>query len=391
MSTQLARIAAKARADTRVCFTSLAHVMTEEFLAETWTKLNRKGAAGVDRETIETYALNLDERLRDLQQRLKQGRYRAPPVRAVEIPKSNGKVRMLGIPTVEDRLVQAAVARLLNAVFEPVFLDCSYGFRPGKSAHHALKTLREQIVCKPVMQVYEADIRAFFDRVSHTWLRRMLRQRVADKTLLRLIDKWLQAGVMREGLVSERGEGVPQGGPVSPILSNIYLHYALDLWFEKKVKPAMRGHAAIIRFADDFVACFQYASDVKRFETVLPDAGKRVWFRLLTGADERKLPQLRRNAGDQLLSAMLAFRVLEVEGVEARDKKKFIEDLSLRDADFLVDEFDRVDCGVDTGIEIECPECFATQEVDLPFDRTFFMPGKERAARRRGRTSSFQG
>ena len=270
MSTQLARIAAKARADTRVCFTSLAHVMTEEFLAETWTKLNRKGAAGVDRETIETYALNLDERLRDLHQRLKQGRYRAPPVRAVEIPKSNGKVRMLGIPTVEDRLVQAAVARLLNAVFEPVFLDCSYGFRPGKSAHQALKTLREQIVCKPVMQVYEADIRAFFDRVSHTWLRRMLRQRVADKTLLRLIDKWLQAGVMREGLVSERGEGVPQGGPVSPILSNIYLHYALDLWFEKKVKPAMRGHAAIIRFADDFVACFQYASDVKRFETVLP-------------------------------------------------------------------------------------------------------------------------
>lgn len=128
-----------------------------------------------------------------------------------------------------------------------------------------------------------------------------------------------------------------------------------------------------------------------RFETTLPDAGKRVWFRLLTGADERKLPQLRRNAGDQLLSAMLAFRVLEVEGVEARDKKKFIEDLSLRDADFLVDEFDRVDCGVDTGIEIECPECFATQEVDLPFDRTFFMPGKERAARRRGRTSSFQG
>ena len=200
MSTQLARIAAKARADTRVCFTSLAHVMTEEFLAETWTKLNRKGAAGVDRETIETYALNLDERLRDLQQRLKQGRYRAPPVRAVEIPKSNGKVRMLGIPTVEDRLVQAAVARLLNAVFEPVFLDCSYGFRPGKSAHHALKTLREQIVCKPVMQVYEADIRAFFDRVSHTWLRRMLRQRVADKTLLRLIDKWLQAGVAAGGV-----------------------------------------------------------------------------------------------------------------------------------------------------------------------------------------------
>ena len=119
------------------------------------------------------------------------------------------------------------------------------------------------------MHIYEADIRAFFDRVSHEWLRKMLRQRVTDKTILRLIDKWLQAGVMRDGLVSERGEGVPQGGPISPILSNIYLHYALDLWFEKKVKPALRGHAAIIRFADDFVVCFQYASDVKRFENVI--------------------------------------------------------------------------------------------------------------------------
>ncbi|MCA9558905.1 MAG: hypothetical protein KC583_10115, partial [Myxococcales bacterium] len=128
-----------------------------------------------------------------------------------------------------------------------------------------------------------------------------------------------------------------------------------------------------------------------RFETVLPDAGKRVWFRLLTGADERKIPQLRRGAGDRLLSAMLAFRVVEVEGVEPRERRRFIEDLTMRDADFLVDEFDRVDCGVDTTIEIECPECFAAQEVDLPFDRTFFMPGRERTARRRDRSTSFPG
>ena len=131
--------------------------------------------------------------------------------------------------------------------------------------------------------------------------------------------------------------------------------------------------------------------DGNRFETVLPDSGKRVWFRLLTGADERKLPQLRRSAGDKLLSAMLAFRVSEVEGVDARERRKFIEDLTMRDADFLVDEFDRVDCGVDTAIEIECPECFATQEIELPFERTFFMPGKERMARRRDRSSSFLG
>jgi len=132
-------------------------------------------------------------------------------------------------------------------------------------------------------------------------------------------------------------------------------------------------------------------ADGNRFETVLPDAGKRVWFRLLTGADERKLPQLRRSAGDRLLSAMLAFRVVEVEGVESRERRRFIEDLTMRDADFLVDEFDRVDCGVDTTIEIECPECFATQEIDLPFDRSFFMPGKERTARRRDRSTSFLG
>jgi len=132
-------------------------------------------------------------------------------------------------------------------------------------------------------------------------------------------------------------------------------------------------------------------ADGNRFETVLPDSGKRVWFRLLTGADERKLPQLKRSAGDKLLSAMLAFRVNEVEGVETRERRKFIEDLTMRDADFLVDEFDRVDCGVDTTIEIECPECFATQEIELPFERTFFMPGRERMARRRDRSSSFLG
>jgi len=269
MSTQLARIADKARSDSQLRFSSLAHVMTEEFLAETWTNLNRKGAAGVDRETMDEFSSNLAERIHSLHQRLVAGTYRAPPVRAVNIPKSNGKLRTLGIPTVEDRLVQAAVARLLSAVFEPVFLDSSYGFRPGKSAHQALQALREQIVCRPVMHVYEADIRSFFDRVSHQWLRRMLRQRVADKTILRLIDKWLKAGVMQNGLVNINESGVPQGGPVSPILSNVYLHYALDLWVEKKVKPVLRGHAQIIRFADDFVVCFQYQSDVNRFRNVI--------------------------------------------------------------------------------------------------------------------------
>lgn len=266
MTTKLARIAEKARRDQRARFTSLAHVLTPDFLMETWGGINKRGASGVDAETTMDFGRNLTERVGDLYARLRAGRYRSPPVRKVEIPKAGGKTRALGIPTVEDRLLQAAVARILSAVFEPNFSDCSYGYRPRRSAHDALKALRSALIAGNVMQIFEADIRAYFDRINHEWLRKMLAQRIADPVILRLIDKWLRAGVMAGGVVTRNDEGVPQGGPISPILANIYLHYVLDLWFEKRVRRGCRGSAFLFRFADDFVAAFQFEGDVARFQ-----------------------------------------------------------------------------------------------------------------------------
>jgi RNA-directed DNA polymerase len=266
MTTQLDKIAKKANENRKLCFTAVAHTLTPEFLVETWRKLNRKGKPGIDGETTKEYEIDLRRRVEELVDRLKRKAYQAPPVRRVHIPKDNGKTRPLGIPTVEDRLVQAAVARILNALYEPLFLDCSFGFRPKRSAHQAIECVRNTIMAGGVLYVHEADIRAFFDKVNHEWLRKMLKIRIKDPVILRLIDKWLRAGVMDGGLFQQSEEGVPQGGPISPILSNIYLHYALDLWFEKKVKPRCEGPAYLIRYADDWIACFGHTYDMNWFE-----------------------------------------------------------------------------------------------------------------------------
>lgn len=273
MSTQLDQIVGKAKSDSKLRFTSLAHLLTPEFLIETWKQMNRRGSSGIDGETTKEFGQDLGTRVQDLCERLKRGVYRAPPVRRVEIPKGPGKTgtRPLGIPTVEDRLLQRAVARILEAVHEADFLDCSYGFRPGRNPHTALSALRGIIVSKKVGHLFEADIRGYFNHIQHGWLEKMVAHRIADPVILRLIGKWLKAGYMVGWVVTRTEEGSPQGGPISPILANIYLHYVLDLWFERKIKPTCKGEVYLTRFADDFVVNFQYSRDAEGFRKSLTD------------------------------------------------------------------------------------------------------------------------
>lgn len=273
MSTKLSQIAERAKLDRKARFTSLAHLLTPEFLEETWKGMNRRAAGGVDSESAEQFESELGERVEAICSELKEGRYRAPPVRRVDIPKGPGKVgtRPLGIPTVSDRLLQRAVARILEAVFEADFLDCSYSFRPGRNPHQALQALRQQIVTKKVMQVFEADIRSYFTRINRQWLRKMVAHRIADPVILSLIGKWLNAGAMINGILVRTEDGTPQGGPISPVLSNIYLHFLLDLWFERRVKPTCQGEAYLVRFADDFLATFQFKRDADRFHEDVKD------------------------------------------------------------------------------------------------------------------------
>jgi group II intron reverse transcriptase/maturase len=265
MSTELSRIADKARNEPKLRFTALAHLLTPEFLTETWGLMNRRGASGIDGETTKEFEQDLEERCRDIVARLKANRYQAPPVRRVEIPKGGGKTRPLGIPTVEDRLVQRAVARILEAIYEADFRECSYGFRPGRSPHQALRDLRRQFIAGKAGYVFETDIRGYFNHINHDWLRKMLAQRVGDPVILHLIGKWLGAGVMSNGVVTRTEEGTPQGGPISPLLANVYLHYVLDLWFERRFRGTCRGEAYLTRFADDFVVGFQHEQDAQRF------------------------------------------------------------------------------------------------------------------------------
>jgi group II intron reverse transcriptase/maturase len=271
VSTKLSQIAKKAKLDCKVRFTSLAHLLTPEFLKETWKTMNRHGASGIDGESIEQFESELEQRVQEICARLKVGAYRAPPVRRVDIPKGPGKsgTRPLGIPTVADRLLQKAVARILEAIFEADFCEASYGYRPRRSPHDALRALREQIVTKKVSHVFEADIRGYFDHVCHSWMRKMVEERIADPVILSLIGKWLNAGAMQDGVVIHAEEGTPQGGPISCVLANIYLHYALDFWFEKKFKAHCQGEAYLVRFVDDFVVSFQYLTDAEEFQKQL--------------------------------------------------------------------------------------------------------------------------
>ena len=286
------RIALLTRRSPEFAFTSLAHYMTPQWLREAHHRTRKDGAAGIDEVTGKQYAENLEENLQLLHERLKSGTYKAPPVRRKHIPKgTSGETRPIGIPTFEDKIVQRAVVMLLEPIYEHDFYDVSYGFRPRRSAHQAL-----EVVWKTTMEVnggwiVEVDIRKFFDNLDHKLLQEFVSRRVRDGVLRRLIGKWLNAGVMEDENLTFSESGSPQGGVISPLLANIYLHYVLDDWFEQTVKPLMRGKCRLIRFADDFVIIFQRKHDAdrvmaviaKRFEkyglTVHPDKTKLVDFR----------------------------------------------------------------------------------------------------------------
>lgn len=273
MSPELARIAERARKEPKARFTALAHHLTEGFLRETWQGLNKRGARGVDGVSMAAYGERLEENLSALVANLKAHRYRAPMVRRVYIPKAGNpaKLRPLGIPTVEDRLLQAAVARLLGPIYEANFLDCSYGFRPGRTAHQALTEVRTAVSRGAAQWVVEADIQGFFNHLDHKWLMQMLKLRIGDPWILRLIGKWLKAGILDQGRVSTPEEGTPQGGPLSPLLANVYLHYVLDLWFAYRFRPECQGEARLVRFADDYIALFACQEDAERIATALPE------------------------------------------------------------------------------------------------------------------------
>ena len=251
ISTKLQQIAELARR-TPTALTTLAHHIDIEFLREAYRRTRKDGAAGVDGETAATYAKNLDENLRSLLDRLKSGTYRAPPVRRVHIPKGDGsKTRPIGIPTFEDKVLQRAVTMVLEEIYEQEFLDCSYGFRPARSAHHALQALWHGLMKMHGGWVLEIDIEAFFDTLVHEHLRTFLDRRVRDGVLRRTINKWLKAGVLEATELRYVEAGTPQGGVISPLLANVYLHEVLDTWFETELKPRLRGHAFLIRYADD--------------------------------------------------------------------------------------------------------------------------------------------
>jgi group II intron reverse transcriptase/maturase len=236
-----------------------------------WHGLNKDAASGVDGLTAETYATNLEGNIAGLAERVKAGRYRAKLVRRVYIPKENGKERPLGIPALEDKLVQLACAKLLGAIYEEDFLDCSHGYRPGRSAKDAVRDLSVTLTTGTFGYLVEADIRGFFEHIDHDWLRRMLSLRIDDRAFLDLIGKWLKAGILdTNGAVLQPETGTPQGGIVSPVLANLYLHYVLDLWFERVVRPRCRGEVLLCRYADDFVCAFRFSDDAQRFFTVLP-------------------------------------------------------------------------------------------------------------------------
>lgn len=266
MATKLQRIAEKARKEPSLKFTNLFYLMNDELLRGCFQRLRKDAAAGIDKVTKEDYAENLDANLANLLERLHRMAYIPQPVRRVNIPKpGSDKLRPLGVTCLEDKLVQSGLVRILEAVYEQDFIDDSYGFRPNRSCHQALRTLNTIIEEGTVNVIAEADIKGFYDNMDQNWIMEFLGHRIGDKLVLRMVKRFLKAGIVEDGEWVPSDYGAPQGGSISPIISNIYLHYALDLWFEKVFRKSCEGFARMVRFADDFVVCFQREEDANRF------------------------------------------------------------------------------------------------------------------------------
>jgi group II intron reverse transcriptase/maturase len=297
-SSALNRVRQVARRQTEAKFTALLHHITVDLLRESFAALRRDASPGVDGVSWDVYAVDLERNLRCLHSRIHRGAYRAKPVRRALIPKADGRQRPLGIATIEDKVVQRAVVEVMNSIYEQDFLGFSYGFRPGRSAHGALDALAHGIQTRKVNFVLDADIRGFFDSIDHEWLIRFVEHRVQDRRILRLIQRWLRAGVLEAGSRIETEIGSPQGAPISPLLANIYLHYAIDLWVQQWRKRHARGEVIVVRYADDFVVGFQFEDDAVRFRNKLSARLKK--FSLSLHETKTRLIRFGRFAGSQM-------------------------------------------------------------------------------------------
>ncbi len=293
----LDRVRRAATKDRKAKFTALLHHVTIDRLREAFFSLAKKAAAGVDRVTWEQYGTGLEKNIRELHDRLLRGAYRAKPSRRVYIPKADGRQRPLGIASLEDKLVQRAVVEVLNAIYEVDFFGFSYGFRQGRGQHDALDALATGIQRTKVNWVLDADIRGFFDAIDHEWLMKFVEHRIADKRVLRLIQKWLSAGVVEEGRWTESTTGTPQGAVVSPLLANLYLHYVFDLWIQQWRKTRARGEMIVTRYADDFIVGFQHRSDANEFLGELRERLRK--FSLELHPDKTRLLEFGRYAAER--------------------------------------------------------------------------------------------
>jgi len=292
ISTKLQRIAEQAVQYPETVFTTLAHHIDVEFLREAYRRTRKAAAPGVDGVTAKEYAGDLDANLQALHERLRSGRYKAPPVKRVWLDKEDGRKRPIGLPAFEDKIVQRSVTMILEAIYEQDFQDCSYGFRPGRSAHQALHEIRERCMGKNIGWIVDADVSGYFDNIDHGLLREMLRRRVNDGGLLRLIGKWLHAGVLEGETLTYPEKGSPQGGVISPMLANIFLHHVLDEWFECEIKPRLKGRSFLIRFADDFIIGCELETDARGVMDVLPKRFTR--FGLTIHPEKTTLVEFRR-------------------------------------------------------------------------------------------------